>query len=213
MRQALQEADRLAAEAARLRQDAARHEHEARRMSGAALRLEQRVRELRSVLDSEPRSVEVSRTPEELRGQKVRDTAIEVLLRHRGPMKPIHYRQWHELLEHEGHRVAGQNPLATFLTQIRRSPVVEPVPDRSGFYLVDPERAATKAVTEVRAAEAKLAELVHRGTPATEVELARRTLARAERTLLEVARWQTQRPTARPLALIAGGSGSVDRES
>jgi hypothetical protein len=208
VQQALQEADRLAAEAAQLRQEAARYEHEARQKSGMALRLEQRVRELRSVVNGESPRQEPGRP--ELRGQQVRDTAVEVLMRHRGSRIPTHYRQWYELVEREGHRVAGQKPLATFLTQIRRSPVVAPVPDQPGFYVVDPEAAATEAVAQVRAAEAKLATASERGQR-RDAERARRSLVRAERTLMDVARWQDYRPASRPLVLVAGRQAPPDR--
>jgi hypothetical protein len=209
IRQAVQEADRLAAEAAQLRQEAARHEHEARRKGGMALTLEQRVRELRSVLDAESPPEEPG--PQELRGHEVRDTAVEVLMRHRGNRTPIHYRQWYELVEREGFRVAGRKPLATFLTQIRRSPVVDAVPDRPGFYVVDPESAAAEAVATVRTAEATLGEAYSKGRQ-EDAERARRSLARAERTLLDVARWQDYRPASRPLALVAGGPASPSGE-
>jgi hypothetical protein len=211
MRQALGEADRLATEAARLRQEAARHEDAARRASSEALIVEQQVRELRSMVGPEAPRQQPART--ELRGQQVRDKAVEVLLRHRGPMTPIHYRQWHELLQRQGHRVAGQDSLATFLTQVRRSPLVRPVPDRSGHYLVDPEGAATEAVAAVRQAEAKVAELIAMGASAREVERGRRLLAKAERSLLEVARWQSHPVPARPFAVIAGGDFACERQA
>jgi hypothetical protein len=211
VRQALREADRLAAEAAQLRQEAARHEDAARRMSGEALTLEQRVRELRSVVGSDSTPEQPNRT--ELRGQEVRDKAVEVLLRHRGPMTPIHYRQWHELLQRQGHRIAGQNSLAIFLTQIRRSPLVRSVPDRTGHYMVDPEGAAAEAVAAVRQAEAKVSELVGMDASAREVERARRLVAKAERSLLEVARWQAHPSPGRPFAVIAGGHPADEREA
>jgi hypothetical protein len=211
VKQALREADRLAGEAARLRQEAARHEDAARRMAGEALTLEQRVRELRSVVGSEP--IQPQRKRAELRGHEVRDKAVELLLRHRGPMTPIHYRQWHELLQRQGYGIAGQNSLATFLTQIRRSPLVRPVPDQTGHYMVDPERAAGDAVADVRQAEAKVTELIQMDASAREVERARRLVAKAERSLLEVARWQSHPSPGRPFAVIAGGQPADEREA
>jgi hypothetical protein len=209
-RQADQEADRLAKEAARLRQQAAAHEQQAREVGARALALEQRVRELRAVVHADPPRKESGR-PNALRGQQVRDRAVEVLLRRRGPRTPIHYRQWFELVEREGFRVAGQKPLATFLTQVRRSPVVAAVPDRAGFYVVDPEEAATEAVARVRAAEGELVEAGERG-PDVEIERARRALTKAERTLMEVARWQDYRPASPSLALVAGGQAPTNRK-
>ena len=36
----------------------------------------------------------------------------------------LHYREWFDLLTRQGHEVAGKDPLAVFLTQLTRSPVV-----------------------------------------------------------------------------------------
>lgn len=71
---------------------------------------------------------------ETLRGQRLRDVAIQVLKRHRGEAVAVHYREWYELVVHEGHRVAGKDPVATFLTQVSRAPEIEPVGRRSGLY-------------------------------------------------------------------------------
>lgn len=69
-----------------------------------------------------------------LRGQRLRDVAIKVLKRHRGEAMAVHYREWYELVVHDGHRVAGKDPVATFLTQVSRAPEIEPVGRRSGLY-------------------------------------------------------------------------------
>jgi hypothetical protein len=79
---------------------------------------------------------QLSITPsdEALRGQRLRDVAIQVLKRHKGEATAVHYREWYELVVHDGHRVAGKDPIATFLTQVSRAPEVEPVGRRSGLY-------------------------------------------------------------------------------
>lgn len=79
---------------------------------------------------------QLSMTPsdETLRGQRLRDVAIQVLKRHRGDAAAMHYREWYELVVHEGHRIAGKDPVATFLTQVSRAPEIEPVGRRSGLY-------------------------------------------------------------------------------
>ena len=69
-----------------------------------------------------------------LRGQRLRTVAIQILKRHKGDTTSVHYREWYELVVHEGHRIAGKNPVATFLTQVSRAPEVEPVGRRSGRY-------------------------------------------------------------------------------
>jgi hypothetical protein len=71
---------------------------------------------------------------EELRGKKLQEIAVELLRQRHGAGTPVHYRDWFELLTKAGVRVAGKDPLATFLTQIARAPAVESVRPRSGLY-------------------------------------------------------------------------------
>jgi hypothetical protein len=70
----------------------------------------------------------------ELRGQRLREIAVELLREKKGVGSVVHYREWYELLRDAGLRVAGKDPLATFLTQIARAPGVESVRPRSGLY-------------------------------------------------------------------------------
>ncbi|MGD0272301.1 MAG: hypothetical protein ABSB96_00990 [Gaiellaceae bacterium] len=70
----------------------------------------------------------------ELRGQRLREIAVEVLREKKGVGSVVHYREWYDLLLDAGLRVAGKDPLATFLTQIARAPNVESVRPRSGLY-------------------------------------------------------------------------------
>jgi hypothetical protein len=76
----------------------------------------------------------ISQVDEELRGQRLRQVAVQVLKRHRGKAATVHYREWYELLVADGHRVAGKDPIATFLTQLSRAPEVESVGRRTGMY-------------------------------------------------------------------------------
>jgi hypothetical protein len=81
-----------------------------------------------------------------LRGAAIREAAVRVLAAHSQPDKPVHYRDWFELLTAHGFVPAGKDPLATFLTQIGRSPVVRRS-TASGMYVLDlefPERARLK---------------------------------------------------------------------
>jgi hypothetical protein len=70
----------------------------------------------------------------QLRGQRLREIAVEVLRAKRGVGMVIHYREWFALLADEGVRVGGRDPMATFLTQIGKAPEVETVKPRSGLY-------------------------------------------------------------------------------
>jgi hypothetical protein len=71
-----------------------------------------------------------------LRGQRLIKVALAVLAEERGPDAEVHYREWYELVRSRGHRVAGRDPVATFLAQINRSACVERVGRRTGRYRV-----------------------------------------------------------------------------
>jgi hypothetical protein len=149
---------------------------------------------------------------EGLRGQTLRDAAIDVLARRHGLGEPIHYRQWFELLVSEGHRVVGKDPLASFLTQVTRSPVVERAPGDAGVYKVDPVAGADRALRahaqaegELRQAEAEYRHVVENpGVEGSETHLrtirtlerrlkdAQRKVAAAERALGEIARTEAR---------------------
>jgi hypothetical protein len=70
----------------------------------------------------------------ELRGQRLREIAVQVLRERRGVGREIHYTDWFELVKQAGVRVGGKAPIATFLTQITKAPEVESVRPRSGLY-------------------------------------------------------------------------------
>jgi len=77
----------------------------------------------------------------ELRGQRLRDVAVQVLPERRGAEVVIHYTDWFSMLVEAGVRVGGKNPVATFLTQIgkaRKAPRVESVRPWSGLYRLTP---------------------------------------------------------------------------
>jgi len=133
-----------------------------------------------------------------LRGAQIRETAVRILAAAPQTDQAVHYRTWYELLRQEGFVPAGKDPLATFLTQIGRSPVVR----RStapGMYSLD-----LGVTTRMRARLAQLqAELRDadevppigvdeiersretRASLKTEVASAQRTLAEALRSLEE----------------------------
>ena len=82
-----------------------------------------------------PRPASAERAP--LRGPAIRRAAVEVLLAQPEAPQALHYRAWFDVLVAEGYEVAGKEPLAVFLTQLSRSPVVRRG-TQSGVYELDP---------------------------------------------------------------------------
>jgi hypothetical protein len=70
----------------------------------------------------------------ELRGRRLREIAVQILRHRRGAGAEVHYREWYEMVTGAGVRVAGKDPLATFLTQISQAPEIVSVKPRSGLY-------------------------------------------------------------------------------
>lgn len=196
------EADGLRLEARRLRDEAATHMALAERATAGAIALDQRVRELDELLGRAPQ-LRLELQTEALRGQRLREAAVEIVARRRRLGEPIHYRDWFHLLLAEGHTVEGRDPLATFLTQVTRSPVVLRHPEQRGVYRVDPEAGGEEALREVDRAHTaldamrqQLADSRERADAPTSTDLAQkltaleRRAAAAERALSEVARVQ-----------------------
>jgi hypothetical protein len=96
----------------------------------AAIRLLQQLDEILGIAPQ----MSISQVDEVLRGQRLRQVAILVLTCRRGKAATVHYREWYDLLVADGHRIAGKDPVATFLTQMSRAPEVEPVGRRTGMY-------------------------------------------------------------------------------
>jgi len=71
---------------------------------------------------------------EELRGERLREVALDVLQRLSTSGDPVHYRIWFEALVESGYRVIGKDPLATFLTQVSWIRGVEGIGPGSGLY-------------------------------------------------------------------------------
>jgi hypothetical protein len=71
---------------------------------------------------------------DEIRGERLRDVAAEVIWRHFRAGDVVHYKHWLELVVADGYRVGGKNRTATFLTQVARVTSVERVGKRSGLY-------------------------------------------------------------------------------
>jgi hypothetical protein len=70
----------------------------------------------------------------ELRGRRLREIAVDILRESEFAQGVVHYRDWYELVLSAGIRVAGKDPLATFLTQVARAEEVVSVRPRSGLY-------------------------------------------------------------------------------
>lgn len=93
------------------------------------------IRRLRALPAPEPT---VTNGDTVLRGARIREAAVRVLAANSQPDAPVHYRDWFELLTSQGFMPAGKDPLATFLTQIGRSPLVQRT-TTSGMYVLDLE--------------------------------------------------------------------------
>jgi hypothetical protein len=93
------------------------------------------IRELGELLGVEDQLSIVELTPE-LRGERLRQVAADIVFRHFQPGEEFHYRQWFDVLVSEGHRVGGKNAAATFLTQIAQIDGVERVGRRTGIYRI-----------------------------------------------------------------------------
>lgn len=70
-----------------------------------------------------------------LRGPAIREVAVS-LLAARGGADALHYRAWFDLLTGTGYKVVGKDPLAVFLTQLSRSPLVRKS-TQAGVYEID----------------------------------------------------------------------------
>jgi hypothetical protein len=65
----------------------------------------------------------------ELRGRRLREIAVQILRQRRPPREVVHYREWYALVTGAGVRIAGRDPLATFLTQVDQAPEESVRPD------------------------------------------------------------------------------------
>jgi hypothetical protein len=88
-----------------------------------------------------------------IRGACIRETAVRVLAGAPEARGPVHYRTWFELFTRQGFMPVGKDPLATFLTQIGRSPVIERT-SAGGTYQLDFgfPREARQRLTDLRTA-------------------------------------------------------------
>jgi hypothetical protein len=149
---AREEADRLAAHAVEMRLRAERWLARGEELFQQAEELNAQIRDLEELLGRAPQ-LRLDLQTRELQGQQLRLMAMQILMTKLGTKKPIHYRRWYELVTEAGYAAGGKDPLATFLTQVTRSPLVQRVEGRSGVYEIDPHGAFERAREELRTAQ------------------------------------------------------------
>jgi hypothetical protein len=128
--------------------------------------------------------------PQVLQGPAIRAAAVRLLVEHAPSVQAIHYRDWYRLLQAHGFAVAGKKPLAVFLSQVSRSPVIRKA-TAAGVYALDRD-AADRLRCELSELEAELHTLTGQrssGRVDGDAHTRRRTLvlaiARRERALQE----------------------------
>jgi hypothetical protein len=145
-----------------------------------------------------------------LRGPAIREVAVEVVVEQPEYIEALHYRQWYELLVAAGYAVAGKDPLAVFLTQITRSPVVRKGTE-SGVYELD-RQAPLRIRQRLERLHSELRELT--ASPATDADIAsvraRRheldlAISKQERALEEALRVLSRENSEVPQAAAGGG--------
>jgi hypothetical protein len=121
-----------------------------------------------------------------LRGPAIREVAVQVLIANPERIDALHYRRWYELVQEAGYSVAGKDPLAVFLTQVSRSPVVRKT-TKPGVYEVD-RQAPLRIRRRLERLQSELREVTV--APQPPIELAD---VRARRHELDVAISQQER--------------------
>jgi hypothetical protein len=137
-----------------------------------------------------------------LRGPAIRRVAVEVLRARPDRPQALHYRDWFEALRAAGYTVAGKDPLAVFLTQLSRSPVVRRG-TQSGVYELDP--AAPRRLRE--RLEALHAEL--RGLTAAPSATADLTAIRARRAALTTEITRVEKALEEAESVLGGAAAPV----
>jgi hypothetical protein len=137
-----------------------------------------------------------------LRGPAIREAAVRVLLAQPEPIEALHYRHWYQLLTEAGHAIAGKDPLAVFLTQLSRSPVVRKS-SKPGVYELD-RQAPLRLRRRLERLQAELREVTV-AAPGP-VELAE---VRARRHELDLAISQQERALEEALRVLGEPSAQV----
>lgn len=146
--------------------------------------------------DAETDAATGAAADEVLRGAQIREQAARAFYRRHGGGEARHYRVWFDLLIGEGVEIAGKDPMATFLTNLTRSPVVVRGTE-AGTYEIDADADARlrNRLGELNAELVDLARvlardetagsdlLAHRAALLSEIRKHERLLAEAERVL------------------------------
>jgi hypothetical protein len=127
------EREQLIVRLAEAQQRVERFEALAAEAGGEAKMLADSIRAIEEVAGLAPQMA-MCEISEELRGERLREVALQELRRLSVSGDAIHYRIWFDALLAAGFRVSGRDPLATFLTQVTRIDKVESVGRRSGLY-------------------------------------------------------------------------------
>lgn len=142
-----------------------------------------------------------------LRGPAIREAAVRVLIAQPGPIEALHYRQWYDLLLEAGFRVAGKDPLAVFLTQLSRSPLVRKA-SAPGVYEVD-RQAPLRIRQRLDRLQAELRDVTvgfpGQSATASPIEL---SAVRARRHELDLAISQQERALEEALRVLRGDRGN-----
>jgi hypothetical protein len=121
-----------------------------------------------------------------LRGPAIREVAVQVLIARPEQIEALHYRRWYDVVVQAGYQVAGKEPLAVFLTQLSRSPVVRKAAE-PGIYELD-RQAPLRIRQRLERLQAELREVTV--APNGPIELA---TVRARRHELDLAISQQER--------------------
>jgi hypothetical protein len=137
-----------------------------------------------------------------LRGPAIRRAAVEVLLAHPDRPQALHYRAWFDALVAAGYEVGGKDPLAVFLTQLGRSPVVRRG-TQSGVYELD--RGAPRRLRDtLDALHAELRGIA--GAPSPTADL---TAIRGRRAALTARITQVEKALEEAEAVLGPPAGTV----
>jgi hypothetical protein len=124
---------RMKARLTELRERADRLRRLAEHLEGQAEQEEHFLQELEGALGMRAQ-LQIEQLDLTLSGRRVAEVAVAILERETQAGQAVHYRDWFALLQSAGFKVAGKDPLASFLAQVSRAPDVEAVGDRSGKY-------------------------------------------------------------------------------
>jgi hypothetical protein len=132
--------DRLLSARDGLREELDRIDSSLRELDERALLLDRLVRPPATADGDEPPAAAgdgvARRAAVRLSGPAIRRAAVATLLALPERPEAMHYRDWYEAVRAAGFEVAGKDPLAVFLTQISRSPVIRRS-TQAGVYELD----------------------------------------------------------------------------